>query len=174
MKGEARSSDGIPLRFEARGSGAPALVFVHGWSCDRTDWDGQLDWFSAHHQVVAMDLAGHGESAAGRQAWTMVAFGDDVVAVVEALGLDEPQQREEVERFLAPLGEDFGTAAQQLVRRMFPPGTDAELVDPTDAESLGRYRVGAVTMPEAGHFPMMEDPDTFNRRLAGAIEGFKG
>jgi hypothetical protein len=48
MKGEARSSDGIPLRFEARGSGG-----------------------------------------AGRQAWTMAAFGDDVVAVVQALGLGE-------------------------------------------------------------------------------------
>lgn len=31
-----------------------------------------------------------------------------------------------------------------------------------------------MTMPEAGHFPMMEDPDTFNRHLAEAIEGFKG
>jgi pimeloyl-ACP methyl ester carboxylesterase len=83
------------------------LVFVHGWSCDRTDWDGQLDWFSACPADV-------------------------------------------------------------------PPGADAELVDPADAESLGRYGVGAVTMPKAGHFPMMEDPDTFNRLLAEAIEGFNG
>ena len=28
-------------------------------------------------------------------------------------------------------------------------------------------------MPEAGHFPMMEDSDTFNRLLAEAVEGFK-
>jgi pimeloyl-ACP methyl ester carboxylesterase len=34
--------------------------------------------------------------------------------------------------------------------------------------------IGAVTMPDAGHLPMMEDPDTFNRLLAEAIEGFKG
>jgi pimeloyl-ACP methyl ester carboxylesterase len=54
MKGEARSGDGIPLRFEARGSGAPALVLVHGWSCDRSYWDVQLDWFSAGHQVVGL------------------------------------------------------------------------------------------------------------------------
>ena len=45
---------------------------------------------------------------------------------------------------------------------------------PTDTESLGRYGVSAVTMPETGHFPMMEDLDTFNRLLAEAIEGFKG
>jgi pimeloyl-ACP methyl ester carboxylesterase len=38
--------------------------------------------------VVAIDLAGHGESGVGRQAWTMPAFGDDVVAVIEQLGLE--------------------------------------------------------------------------------------
>ena len=32
---------------------------------------------------MAIDLAGHGESGAGRQAWSMSAFGDDVAAVVE-------------------------------------------------------------------------------------------
>jgi len=37
---------------------------------------------------VALDLAGHGESGMGRQAWTIEAFGGDVAAVVEELGLD--------------------------------------------------------------------------------------
>jgi pimeloyl-ACP methyl ester carboxylesterase len=36
---------------------------------------------------VTLDLAGHGESAAGRDAWTIEAFAGDVVAVVEALDL---------------------------------------------------------------------------------------
>ena len=43
--------------------------------------------FAGHHVVVAIDLAGHGESGIGRTGWTMPAFGDDVVAVVEQLGL---------------------------------------------------------------------------------------
>lgn len=38
---------------------------------------------------MTVDLAGHGESGAGRDEWTMTAFGDDVVAVVEELGLDD-------------------------------------------------------------------------------------
>jgi hypothetical protein len=48
---------------------------------------------------------------------------DQVVGLVGAdvyTRLGEPQQREEVDRFLTPSREDFGTAAQQLVRRMFP------------------------------------------------------
>jgi pimeloyl-ACP methyl ester carboxylesterase len=81
------SPDGIPLSFEVRGSGEPALVFVHGWSCDRRYWDRQLSPFAERHQVVAVDLAGHGESGAGRELWTIPAFGEDVVAVVKELGL---------------------------------------------------------------------------------------
>ena len=45
--------------------------------------------FAGRHQVIAIDLAGHGESGAGRHAWTMAAFGDDVVAVVEQLELED-------------------------------------------------------------------------------------
>jgi pimeloyl-ACP methyl ester carboxylesterase len=37
--------------------------------------------------VVALDLAGYGQSGGGRKDWTMAAFGQDVVSVVEALGL---------------------------------------------------------------------------------------
>lgn len=82
------SADGIRIAYEVRGSGSPALVFVHGWSCDRTYWAHQLEPFSRDHQVVALDLAGHGASGHGREAWTIEAFGGDVAAVVEQLGLE--------------------------------------------------------------------------------------
>ena len=64
----AVSADGIAVRYEVRGRGAPALVFVHGWSCDRRYWNAQMDYFADRHQVVAVDLAGHGESGLGRTA----------------------------------------------------------------------------------------------------------
>lgn len=82
------SPDGISIAYETRVTGSPALVFVHGWSCDRSYWAAQLEAFSRDFQVVALDLAGHGESGFGREAWTMAAFGGDVAAVVEALALD--------------------------------------------------------------------------------------
>lgn len=87
MEGSAVSADGIRVSFEVRGAGAPTLVFVHGWSCDRGYWKHQLSYFAERYQVVALDLAGHGTSGAGRRAWTMPAFGEDVVAVAEQLGL---------------------------------------------------------------------------------------
>ena len=64
-----------PLRCR-RGGRERALVFVHGWSCDRTYWPHR--WaFRRQHRVVAVDLAGHGDSGGGRQSWTMPAFGDE-------------------------------------------------------------------------------------------------
>ncbi len=85
----AISADGVSIAFEVRGEGEPALVFVHGWCCDRSYWDAQLPHFSQKYKVVALDLAGHGESGLDRKEWTMEAFGVDVVAVVEKLALDQ-------------------------------------------------------------------------------------
>jgi pimeloyl-ACP methyl ester carboxylesterase len=89
MKDVATAPDGIRIHFETRGSGRPALVFIHGWSCDRSHWRHQVPAFEDRHQVVTVDLAGHGESGDGRRGWTMPAFGGDVAAVVDRLGLDD-------------------------------------------------------------------------------------
>jgi pimeloyl-ACP methyl ester carboxylesterase len=80
------SADGVPIRFQVGGKGEPALVLVHGWALDHRLWDGQVPWLSARHRVVTLDLAGHGESGRERVHWTMAAFGQDVAAVVEAVG----------------------------------------------------------------------------------------
>jgi len=85
----AVSPDGIPIHYTADGSGSPAIVFVHGWSCDRSYWRGQLGPLAGSHRVVAADLAGHGESGTGRRSWTMPAFGADVAAVVDDAGLED-------------------------------------------------------------------------------------
>jgi len=83
----ATSDDGTAIAFEVQGSGTPALIFVHGWSCDRSYWEAQLKSLSTHTQVVAIDLAGHGASDTSRQNLTIDAFGGDVAAVVQALNL---------------------------------------------------------------------------------------
>ena len=83
----AASADKIPIAFDVNGTGGRGLVFVHGWSCDRSYWAAQMRHFATTYRVVAVDLAGHGESGVGRGSWTMEAFGRDVAAVVDALGL---------------------------------------------------------------------------------------
>lgn len=88
LSGTARSADGVAIHYETQGSGAPALVFVHGWAIDGRYWDGQVPVFARSHRVVTLDLAGHGRSGRGRKDWTVAAFAQDVRAVVEALNLE--------------------------------------------------------------------------------------
>jgi pimeloyl-ACP methyl ester carboxylesterase len=83
----ARSTDGIRIAYEVRGEGSLALVFVHGWSCNRSFWAGQMEPFSRQFKVVAVDLAGHGDSGRNREKWTIQSYGDDVAAVVKKLNL---------------------------------------------------------------------------------------
>ncbi len=80
------SADGTPIRFEVTGAGEPTLVLVHGWALDRRLWDDQVRRLAERYRVVTLDLAGHGESGGPRAQWTMAAFGQDVNAVVDAVG----------------------------------------------------------------------------------------
>lgn len=250
----ATSPDGIRIAYETHGQGSPALVFVHGWSCDRSYWNRQIEPFSRRFQVVAVDLAGHGESGSGRAAWTMAAFGADVAAVVEHLRLERvvlighsmggdvileaarrlpgrvaglvwvdayqqlrtPRTREQLEAFLEPLRADFVGRTREVVRSMFPPDADPLLVErvandmssappdialgalesalsfdrevpraleelnlplvaihpdhrPYDVASFERLGIEMRSMPGAGHFLMLEDPEHFNRLLEEEI-----
>ena len=90
MRTERRvpSSDGVEIAFDVTGSGEPSLVFVHGWAGRRQHWDLQLEPFAAGHLVVRIDLAGHGESGRARADWTLAAFAQDVLVVVDALDLE--------------------------------------------------------------------------------------
>ncbi|MEQ9393686.1 alpha/beta fold hydrolase [Haliea sp.] len=84
------SADGIPIAFEVIGNGGePALVFIHGWSCDGRYWREQVAHFAGKHQVVVIDLAGHGHSGLGRERYSVAAFGQDVRAVVDAVGAEQ-------------------------------------------------------------------------------------
>lgn len=82
-----KSADGIPIAYQVQGKGDITLVFVHCWCCNKGFWDAQVPYFSKHYQVVAVDLAGHGESGSNRKEWTMPAYGHDVAAVVKELKL---------------------------------------------------------------------------------------
>ena len=81
------SPDGNIIYYEVRGEGDPALVFVHGWCCDRSYWKEQVAEFEKAYKLVLIDLAGHGQSGQKRDIWSMASFGDDVAAVVNRLGL---------------------------------------------------------------------------------------
>lgn len=81
------SKDGVEIAYTVEGRGELSLVFVHGWSCDKSYWSNQVKVFSPEYKVVTIDLAGHGESGLERSDYTLQSFGEDVAAVVNKLGL---------------------------------------------------------------------------------------
>ena len=82
------TNDGISIAYESHGKGRTAIILIHGWSCDRSYWKGQIEYFANDYKVVSVDLGGHGESGLGRKDWTIYSFGNDVAAVIKELKLD--------------------------------------------------------------------------------------
>ncbi|WP_241844834.1 alpha/beta fold hydrolase [Streptomyces silvensis] len=86
---EVRRQDHTTIRYTAGGpADGPALALVHGWGCDRGDFDAVTDHLPDTHRVLAIDLAEHGESRSTRDVWTMEEFARDVAAVLEAESVD--------------------------------------------------------------------------------------
>ncbi|MFC1726440.1 alpha/beta fold hydrolase [candidate division KSB1 bacterium] len=100
IKNTAVSYDGVKIRFEVKGKGEPAIVFVHGFASEKADWINQTDHFSKKFKVAALDLAGFGESGTDRGNWTMGACGEDVVSVIKYLDLKK----------VVLVGQSMGTA----------------------------------------------------------------
>jgi pimeloyl-ACP methyl ester carboxylesterase len=87
-RGTVEGSGDVPIVYEASGSGSTALIFVHGWSCDRSYWRKQVAAFTDTHIVVTLDLGGHGDSPATRNDWSIESFGEDVAAVASVVDAD--------------------------------------------------------------------------------------
>ncbi len=86
---EVRRSDHTTIRYTASGpTGGPTLALIHGWACNRGDYDAVTDHLPEDYRVLAIDLAEHGESRSTRDVWTMEEFARDVAAVLEAESVD--------------------------------------------------------------------------------------
>jgi pimeloyl-ACP methyl ester carboxylesterase len=82
--------DSVKLFFEEAGSGERPILLVHGWTCDHTYMAPQFERFRRTHRVIAVDLRGHGQSDKPQQAYTMVAFADDLAWLCSQLNVKKP------------------------------------------------------------------------------------
>lgn len=69
------------------GSGAPVLVFLHGWLRSGSDWASQARAFRRRHRVLRVDLRGHGRSPAPRSGYSRRELAGDVAALLAHLHL---------------------------------------------------------------------------------------
>jgi len=52
-KNFAASADGVDISFQVHGQAEPALVFIHGWCCDKDVWKYQVKHFEKNHKEVS-------------------------------------------------------------------------------------------------------------------------
>ena len=55
------TEDNCKIYYEESGEGE-AVVFVHGWDCNRHFFKKQIPEFAKNYHVLAYDLRGHGDS----------------------------------------------------------------------------------------------------------------
>ncbi|HXW83644.1 MAG TPA: alpha/beta hydrolase [Candidatus Binataceae bacterium] len=82
--------DGVKLFYELDGRGAPPVVLVHGWTCNHTYFAPQREHLRKNHQVLSVDLRGHGQSDKPHQEYSIAGFADDVAWMARELGLAKP------------------------------------------------------------------------------------
>src|SRR5438105_4843191 len=91
VKGTGQYADvnGIKLYYETQGAGRP-MILLHGGLGSGEMFGPVLHQLAERHQVVAVDLQGHGRTADIDRPIDVRLMADDVAALIEHLGLDRP------------------------------------------------------------------------------------
>jgi pimeloyl-ACP methyl ester carboxylesterase len=87
--GEYAEVNGLNLYYETHGTGRP-LILLHGGLGSGEMFGPILPALAANHQVIAPDLQGHGRTADIDRPIDIRLMADDIVALIDHLGLDKP------------------------------------------------------------------------------------
>jgi pimeloyl-ACP methyl ester carboxylesterase len=87
--GEYAEVNGVNLYYETHGTG-PAMILLHGGLGSGEMFDPILPQLADGHQVVTVDLQGHGRTADVDRPLDVRLMADDIGALIDHLGLDRP------------------------------------------------------------------------------------
>jgi pimeloyl-ACP methyl ester carboxylesterase len=121
-------TNGVELHVELRGSGAPALVFLHYWGGSSRTWRYVVEALEADFRTIAIDQRGWGQSSAPKTGYALADLARDAQGVIEALDL---------ERYIL-VGHSMGGKVSQLIASRRPYGlAGLVLVAPSPPSALG-------------------------------------
>jgi pimeloyl-ACP methyl ester carboxylesterase len=133
-----RAIDGFRLAYDRTGAGPqrPAVVLLHGWPGDRTDYRAVAPLVAVAADVIVPDLRGFGESdkwqADPGEQYNAAAQARSILGLIDELGLQRP----------VIAGYDVGSRVAQAIARQRPelvralviapplPGIGARILDP--------------------------------------------
>lgn len=75
------------IQHDIQGSNGPWLVFIHGLTCDRTDWSDQIAALRDSFCCLSVDTRGHGESADMPPPYNVETDATDLVRLLEHHGV---------------------------------------------------------------------------------------
>jgi pimeloyl-ACP methyl ester carboxylesterase len=79
---------GLDFHLAEAGSGEDAVLCLHGWPQHWYEWRHLMPALADRHRVLAMDLRGFGWSDAPREGYEKENLADDVLAVLDRLGIE--------------------------------------------------------------------------------------
>ncbi|MBR9971382.1 alpha/beta fold hydrolase [Magnetospirillum sulfuroxidans] len=81
-------TDGVLVHYKSWGKGSP-VILIHGFTLNQSFWRLQVPELAKAHQVIALDLPGHGQSGKPRDTvYDMDFYARAVEAVAKDAGLD--------------------------------------------------------------------------------------
>ena len=167
--GEYADINGLHLYYETHSTGRP-LILLHGGLGSGEMFGPILPQLAADHQVISVDLQGHGRTADIDRPLDIRLMADDIAALIDHLGLDRP----DLVGYSLGGGVAFFTAVKypDKVRRAVVASAHIRR-DAIYADMLGQQaQVGAAAMPFMKDTPMYElyqrvapQPENFGRLL---------
>jgi pimeloyl-ACP methyl ester carboxylesterase len=174
------SVNGIDLYYEVHGTGRPLVLLHGGLMTIELNWAALLGPLAATRQVIAVELQGHGHTADTDRPMAIGTMGDDVVALLDHLGVAE------ADVFGFSLGglvayamafdhpERVGKLAVGSADPFRPPGRESAPLEegddrmPTQEDFQGMQDSYAAVAPDPSHF------EAFAERTSTMVHAFPG
>jgi 3-oxoadipate enol-lactonase len=83
--------NGIDLACQTDGpDDGPVLILSHTLATSRAMWRRQIPYFAGRYRIISFDMRGHGESAAPHYPYSLEMLAEDVIGVLDSLGVERP------------------------------------------------------------------------------------
>lgn len=119
----------IELQVQDSEGSEPAIVFLHFSGANLMMWSPALPYFESHNRLVLLDLRGHGRSDKPPSGYHMDDMANDVVGVMQALGIEH----------FSVVGSSLGAEVGLSLAAHYPGRVSALVCDGALSSEYGPY-----------------------------------